>query len=296
MPLKNPYQLPSMNALVCFEAAARHSSFKQAAEEMRVTPAAVSHQIKALEAELGQSLFTRRTRGVELTEKGALLFVALQRGFDWISGAVMQMSGRDETVDLTICSTMAVSSLWLTPKISAFWRNHPQIRIAQMVSETPVRGRHWDINVFYGEPEDDFCDYRELFRDRILAVGSSEFASRQGIGSLHDLHDAPLIDSNAENAHWTDWADWFSALGQPAPGGRLLSVNNYMIAVQTAMDGMGAVLGWEGLLKRQLREGTLIPLVPESVPASVGFYLRVHPRASAEARLFADWLAEAPAI
>ena len=79
--VQRPYDLSSINALICFEAAARNLSFKTAAQEMNVTPAAISHQIKALETDLGISLFTRRNRGVELTEKGAYLLFALQRGF-----------------------------------------------------------------------------------------------------------------------------------------------------------------------------------------------------------------------
>ncbi|TGT51825.1 LysR family transcriptional regulator, partial [Mesorhizobium sp. M2E.F.Ca.ET.166.01.1.1] len=78
--MPRPYDLPSMTALICFEAAARNESFKTAARELNVTPAAVSHQIKALESDLKCDLFLRRSRGVELTEKGAFLFVALQRG------------------------------------------------------------------------------------------------------------------------------------------------------------------------------------------------------------------------
>src|SRR5262245_22939938 len=81
---KRTYDLPATNALVSFEAAARHGGFKNAATELNVTPAAVSHQIKALEIDLGCSLFLRRSRGVELTEKGAFLFVAIRRGFEAI--------------------------------------------------------------------------------------------------------------------------------------------------------------------------------------------------------------------
>ncbi|MQX29741.1 LysR family transcriptional regulator, partial [Sinorhizobium meliloti] len=80
--MPRPYEFSSMTALVCFDAAARNASFKKAAQEMNVTPAAISHQIKALEMDLKCSLFLRHHRGVELTEKGALLFVVIQRGFE----------------------------------------------------------------------------------------------------------------------------------------------------------------------------------------------------------------------
>ena len=82
--MPRPYDFSSMTALICFEAAARNASFKAAAQEMNVTPAAVSHQIKALEQDLGCALFIRRHRGVELTERGAVLLVSLQRSFETI--------------------------------------------------------------------------------------------------------------------------------------------------------------------------------------------------------------------
>ena len=125
--MARPYDLSSINALICFEAAGRNMSFKDAAAELNVTPAAVSHQIKALEADIGSALFIRRNRGVELTEKGAFLLVALQRGFETISDAVIQLRDQHETVDVTIRTTTAVSSLWLMPKIAAFWKIYPNI-------------------------------------------------------------------------------------------------------------------------------------------------------------------------
>ncbi|SFY45505.1 regulatory helix-turn-helix protein, lysR family [Paracoccus pantotrophus] len=133
--MPNPHDFASMTALICFEAAARNMSFKAAAQEMNVTPAAISHQIKALERNLGCALFIRRHRGVELTEKGAFLLVALQRGFETISDAVSRLRDRPDAVDVTIRTTTAVSALWLTPKITAFWKIHPGITVSQIISD-----------------------------------------------------------------------------------------------------------------------------------------------------------------
>lgn len=281
-----------MTALVCFEAAARQLSFKQAASEMNVTPAAISHQMKALEADLGCALFTRRSKGVELTEKGALLFVSLQRGFETISEVVSQIRDRPETVDITIRSTTAFSSLWLTPKISAFWKVYPAFTIAQIVSDVATGANRCDLSIHYGNPEDDHGEYRMLFQDRIIAAGTPRFAAQHAISSIDDLLKAPLIHSSGEENGWTNWPIWFSSLQQPAPKGRNFYVNNYMIALQTARDDIGAVLGWSGLIKKLMREGELIQLVPESIPSPVAFHLKIHPRASAKARIFADWLVD----
>ncbi|KRW93902.1 LysR family transcriptional regulator [Paracoccus sp. MKU1] len=289
--MPRPYDFSSMTALICFEAAARNAGFKAAAQELNVTPAAISHQIKALERDLGCAVFLRRHRGVELTEKGAFLLVAVQRGFETISDTVSRLRDRPDAVDVTIRTTTAVSALWLTPKITAFWKIHPGITVSQIVSDVPgSAGRH-DIGIGYAVPGDDGGEWREIFRDRILAYGTPSFAREHGIAGVGDLLRAPLIHMNDDNA-WTSWADWFRELGHPPPFGRSLFVNNHMIALQAAEDDVGAVLGWEGLMARILQGGRLVSLVPESIPSPAAFSLRLSPRASARARLFADWLVQ----
>lgn len=288
--MPRPYDFSSMTALICFEAAARNSSFKKAAQEMSVTPAAVSHQIKALETDLGCSLFLRRHRGVELTEKGAFLFLAIQRGFEAISEAVTQLRDQPEAVDVTIGTTTAVSSLWLTPKISAFWKLHPAITVSQIVSDVPLRTSRCDLSIHYGNPREDGVEYRKIFQDHIVALGTPGFAAEHGITGLDDLLKVPLVHSSGEETDWTTWADWFAALARPVPKGRGFHVNNHMIALQAAQDDVGAVLGWDGLVESLMAEGRLVKLVPASVPSPMAFYLKIHPRASSKARLFADWL------
>ena len=288
--MPRPYDFGPMTALVSFEAAARHGSFKLAATETNVTPAAISHQIKALEADLGCALFLRRHRGVELTEQGAFLLVALQRGFETISDAVAQLRDRPQAVDVTIRVTTAVSALWLTPKITAFWRIHPAITVSQIVSDVPAAKGFGDISIGYLTESPGPGESRELFRDRIIAVGTPRFAASHAIRSLSDVAQVPLVHTNHEAHQWTSWADWFTALGGPAPTGRGLFVNNHMIALQAAQDDVGAVLAWDGLMTDLLAQERLVKLVPEDIPSSVPFRLVIHPRASARARLFANWL------
>lgn len=290
--MPRPYDFSSMTALICFEAAARNASFKAAAQEMNVTPAAVSHQIKALEQDLGCALFIRRHRGVELTERGAVLLVSLQRSFETISDTVSRLRDRPDAVDVTIRTTTAVSALWLTPKITAFWKIHPRITVSQIISDVAGASSRHDISIGYATPEGNGDDWREIFRDRILAYGTPRFALDHAIRGVRDLLTAPLVHMSDDRSGWIGWGDWFRELGLPQPSGRSFFVNNHMIALQAAEDDVGAVLGWEGLMTRAVQGGRLVALVPEGIPSPVAFSLRLNPRASAKARLFADWLVQ----
>lgn len=286
-----PYDLPSLGDLACFEAAARNLSFKMASTELNVTPAAVSHRIKALENELGQPLFNRQYRGVELTEAGALLFVSLQRGFETISGTVQRIRSRHDRSGVSIAATTAMSGLWLTPRLAAFWKEHPGVAISQLIQDDR-KPQDVDLSIHYGDPEAEDDETRVLFSDRILALGTEQFAETWGITRLADLSDVPLIHTQSGVNPYTEWSEWFATLDRPAPRGPGFHLNNYLISLQAAEDHIGAVLGWEGLLGGYLDSGRLLQLVPDSMPSPHPFYLRIHARASANARLFADWLAE----
>lgn len=286
--MARPYDLPTMTSLVCFEAAARKLSFKEAAAELNVTPAAVSHQIKGLEDELGVPLFRRQHRGVDLTTTGAYLFVALQRGFEGMSDAIREIRGPAEAEDVVIQATTAVSAFWLTPQIAAFWKVQPDIAVSQVVSDIPLPGGRADLSIHYGAMPEDDDRCRLLFHDDIIAVGAPALAMR--LTSIADLLEAPLIHLVAEETDWTGWPDWFAALGRAAPTGRRIGVNSHMIALQLARDGAGAVLGWTGLIGPLLDSGELVQLVPDRVPSPQVFYLRTHSRASARAQVFRDWL------
>lgn len=287
---KRPYDLPPMNALVAFEAAARHVSFKAAARELNVTPAAISHQVKALEQELRVGLFSRHHRGVELTETGAYLLVALQRGFETMGDAVDQLRRRSRRASVTIRVTTAVSSLWLTPKLANFWRSHPDISVAQLVSDTEEEPVDCDLSIHYGKMPRDGSRCSILFHDRIMALGSPRFAARHRIDCADDLAQVPLIHFDSNVAGWTDWQEWLGALGYRGPINQSHRVNNYVIALQAARDDMGAVLGWVGLTHSHLESGQLVSLLPAKMEIAEDFYVKIQPRASDRALLVHDWL------
>ncbi|MBO9449292.1 LysR family transcriptional regulator [Tropicibacter sp. R16_0] len=287
---KRPYDLPPLSALSSFEAAARHESFKSAAQELNVTPAAISHQVKALEAELGQQLFHRHQRGVELSETGQMLQLTLQRGFEQISTMVTQLRQDSQTRAVTIGATTAVSSLWLTPRLARFWKRHGNIAVTQNVSDTDHAQTGCNLSIHYGDMTRDNGDCRPLFRDRIAALASPAFAAEHAVDALADLAHLPLIHLNASDERWTDWRTWCAALDYDGPIGEGLRVNNYTIALQAAQDDMGVVLGWNALTAPLVQSGALVPLLPQDIAAPLDFYIKTHASANERAILLRDWL------
>ncbi|MEH0075214.1 LysR family transcriptional regulator [Pannonibacter sp. Pt2] len=287
--MPKPYNLPPLGDLACFEVAARHLSFKRASAELNVTPAAVSHRIKTLEQELGQHLFVRHYRGVELTEAGALLFVALQRGLERISEGVSRIRNGPVRSGVSIAATTAVSTLWLTPRLAGFFALRPDITLSQVVQDGAAP-EGVDLSIHYGDPSEVADETVVLMQGRILALGTRQFDERHQIRTLKDLARAPLIHTRSDQPGWTTWRDWFGALAGTEPQGPGFSLNNYLVSLQAAEDHIGAVLGWDALVEDHLQTGRLVPLVPEALASPWPFYLRIHGPASEDARLLANWL------
>lgn len=282
--------LPSMTALVAFEAAARREGFKLAAADLNVTPAAVSQQIKALEQELGLALFHRNHRGVVLTESGAHLFRAIRKGFDGIAQTIEFLRQTAETGDVGIEVTTAVSAFWLTPHLTRFWREHPEVTVAQTVTDTRQSSRPCDLKIYYGGLADEPGDVRLLFRDWISVLASPGFLREHGPVSLDMLARLPVIHMSAEDRRWLDWLQWAQMTGYRGGFGPGVRVNNYAIATQVAEDGLGLILGWEQLLKRPLDTGRLVRVLLERIEAPHAFYIAARSGASARALLLRDWL------
>ena len=270
--VRRKYDLPSLKMLGTFEAAARMGSFKDAAEDLGVTPGAVSHQVRGLENDLGMTLFIRQSRSVDLTSEGRALFEVVNKSLGEIDQTLRKLRALSETGQVSIGSTTAVSSLWLTPKIAQFWREHGDIQINQQVRDRPFRRPlDLDLTIEYAvEPPSEPAHV--LFEDRLLPLCSPDF-KMQHIQSLEALSQAPLIHLDARETNWTSWPNWFAAQGFTGELASRHRVNNYTIALQLARDGMGVVLGWKGLVDPLLRDGRLVPLTAFEIDAPGKFYL-----------------------
>lgn len=287
------YNLPALSTLAAFEAAARNLSFKNAAQELNVTPGAVSHQVKALERELDATLFERKYRGVVLTSDGLLLFSSLEKAFFGVGATLTQIrKSRIEDV-VTIGSTSAVSSLWLTSAVTRFWRGNGHISVNQIVSDSPFAATvEPDLIIRYGRDLNGNLDHCELYRDVLVPVCSPQLATQITDISLEYLGHQRLIHLDADDVRWTSWQSWFSALGYEGgvvPG---IRVNNYTIALQAAQDGAGIVLGWKRLIAPLLESGKLVVIGKHVLEAPNRFYIASKPEKQLDdcAVKLRDWL------
>ena len=268
------YKLPPLTSLATFETAARHRSFKGAAEELGVTPGAVSHQIKFLETELGLSLFNRKHHGNNLTDHGESLFAALQSSFAAVSSTLANLRRSSSDTEVTISATTAVSGLWLTPRLSQFWKEHPEIPVNQHVTDNPdSQGVAVDLEICYGFVENESTQKHTLFHDELVPVCSPNFASQNPNPSVEELAQMPLIHLRAKDKNWSNWFSWFTALGHKGKISHGTHVNNYMIALQAASDDTGIVLGWRHLCKPKFDTGELVILGDTSIPAPSAIYI-----------------------
>ena len=288
------YDLPSLNALAAFEAAARHLSLTRAADELNVTPGAVSKQVKTLEDQIGRPLFLRLHRALELTPEGEAVFHSLKDAFERVSGAIRQVGQGGSPRSVTIATTMAFAQLWLMPRLGDFWTAQQDIVIDHIISDrNQETGRPGiDLRVRYGDgswPEETSA---LLFGDSIMAVAAPGFLARHKVKSAQDLASLPLLSVEGVDWTWTTWADFLRAAGAPH---RRLSVrrfNSYVIALQAAQAGQGVALGWASLVRPLIERKLLAQAGPAVISAPQSFYLTWSARQplKQEAQVLRDWL------
>jgi LysR family glycine cleavage system transcriptional activator len=288
--------LPPLNALRAFEAIARHLSFAKAAEELHVTPAALSHQIRGLEQEVGP-LFHRRTRAIELTETGRLLYPGLHAGFESVRNALAQLDRTREGRVLVVTATPGLVAKWLMPRLWRFLRAHPDIdaRVAATMKIVDFNAEGVDLGIRLSKRVDPDLHTEKLFDDTMLPVCSPRLVE-QGLHRAADLARFPLIHYDfATSMHappvWTDWFPLAGLQGADAPT-RGLRVSAADHALEAAVSGAGVALSHKLIASDDVHAGRLVtPFGPE-LPLASGYYF-VCPKGHEtrpKVRAFRDWL------
>jgi LysR family glycine cleavage system transcriptional activator len=309
------YRLPPLNSLRVFEAAARHLSFKEAANELNITQAAVSHQVKSLEEYLGVELFRRSGRGVQLTEAARACLPRLREGFDALAAAVELIRERGAETDLMITAPPVFTARWLMPRLADFAKREPKIEVRVVASSKMVDAGALDSAALVGNLDlrDDTSgveihlglgEYPGYRADRLFGVSMVVVASPElvkGEAALRqpaDLARHVLLHDDAMDlvAHGNAWQKWLEAAGVAdrvdAAHGPHFSSN--ILSLEAASQKLGVALALRPLVDADIASGRLVAPFPVELKPLGAYYL-VCPEVIAErpaVAVFRKWLLE----
>ena len=272
--------IPSLTALVEFEAVARLRSFTHAASELGVTQAAVSRQIRLLEELLGVRLLDRLHRTTLPTSEGEALYGVVSEAMGKIAGVFDRLStGVEDNEELVLATTAAFSHFRLMPSLARLKRLHPnlRVRLTTTMFTGDLRHNEVDAEVRWGNGKwSDGTSYL-LFDEHVFPVCSPAWRDEYGVPeSLEALANMTLIADDPTSEGWLTWAEWFRAMGaQPARLNYGMRTCLYTDAVQAARLGQGVALGWGRLLHEHLASGELVRLTSASLPLRDAYYMVV---------------------
>jgi LysR family transcriptional regulator, glycine cleavage system transcriptional activator len=293
-----PGRLPPLNALRAFEAVARHLSMKRAADELHVTPAAVSHQIKGLERHLGVALFRRLNRALLLTDEGQLCLPGVREGFERLAHAMDPLSARERRRVLVASVAPSFATRWLVPRLDRLAAAHPdlELRITAEMEMADFRRDDVDVGIRFGPGNYPGLRSDKLFSDTVMPMCNPDrVAGRAPPRKPADLVRYPLLhdDSLGKDAAAIDWASWLKAAGVDDPNPHRGSHFNHSDhALQAAINGLGVVLGRRALAEGDMAEGRLVAPFELHLPLTFSYYL-VCPELMADRPkvvAFRDWL------
>lgn len=254
-------RLPPLTALRAFEAAARHLSFAKAADELNVTPAALSFQIKSLEEHLGEPVFKRLNRAIELTEVGKLMVPGAREGFEALTASWRSARRYVDKNHLTVTAGPAFTAKWLAPRLYEFAQAHPEIELRFSAALRIMDFARDDIDVairFGRDPGEPGVYAFDLAEDWVIPVATPEIAKT--LKDPQDLYDASLIvdQSILFLNPQPSWATWFATQGLEPPTRFGPQFSQADHAVDAALAGVGVVLGRRSLVIKDLAEGRLV--------------------------------------
>lgn len=291
-------RLPSLNALRAFEASARQRSFSRAAEELHVTPAAISHQIKGLEEFLGAGLFRRAKGTLMLTEAGQRLLPGVRKGFDAFREAMENFGVYDKTGPLNVTMTPSIAAKWLIPRLEHFNRQHPEIdiRITTTLEMIDYVREGVEIGIRYGRGNYPGLVTELLLTSEVspvcspqLLAGSKPLKRPEDLAHFTLLHDeSPLHDETHPY-----WAMWLRAAGVgDVDATHGLRFDNASSSLSAAIEGVGVALGRSALVDKDIAAGRLVRPFELRLPSEFGYYV-VYPEQNlkrAKVAVFRDWL------
>jgi len=309
-----PYRLPPLSSLRAFEAAARHLSFKNAAQELSVTPTAISHQIKTLEDYLNQELFVRLTRSLELTPQGEAMLPKVREGLECFAAAVESAAAHPAQGRLIVMVPPSFATRWLVPRLRSFALAAPNLRL-QVIRDLsaidgfpPERGgpfesvdlREEDSMVVIRFGHGDYPGYQveRMFGSDYIAVCSPKLLQGEhALRTPQDMRQQVLLyDDTASEWAGPSWDEWFRLAGVEPPENLAVQAGPHFsdsgMVYVAALDGLGVALASKPLVATALSQGRLVAPFDISVAQTFAYYL-VTPKATANRTAvlaFRQWL------
>jgi len=279
-----------ISAIRAFEAAARTGSFRDAANELHLTPSAISHAIRKLEGMMSTTLFERSARSVRLTPAGENLMRHAGAAFDNLRRGIEEVAGRGPQLLRVHCAP-SFAAQWLAPRLGRFIKAEPrlEVRLAASAENARFGNDDFDLDIVYGQPRAEGVEIVSLGEETITPLCSPEIARK--IRKPKDLFSQVLIRSEVKQVQWHQW---FVANGLESPAIHGMRLDRSFLAIAMASSGLGVTLESTRLAEREIATGRLIaPLAGRSVDIRyVGHHL-VFPRSSRErraVRAFTDWI------
>ncbi len=281
-------KIPSLAALRAFEAAARCQSFSSAARELNVTPAAVAHHVRGLEADFSESLIVRKGRGVAVTTSGQILAEHLQSGFATIAEGVDLLRSQRENRPLNVAVTPAFAANWLMPRIGAFWTKHPDVslNINPSTNLVDLRKDGFDMAIRYGDGQWPNVISEILTDGDFWVVARPDLIGDRKVRCLPDVVDLPWVMESTmlerRNIVEREGVD-FEKID-------LTLLNTNGLVLSAVASGLGVTLQPKSLVERQVEVGELAKIC-EVNQDGLGYYIVVQPdRNPPGLRAFQKWL------
>jgi LysR family glycine cleavage system transcriptional activator len=285
-------KLPPLNSLRAFEAAARHLSFTRAADELFVTQAAISHQVKGLEEYLGHSLFKRLPRNLALTSQGEALMPVLADAFDDMANAVISLKQEKAGSVLNVRLAPSFAAKWLSPRLKEFWRLYPEIDLCLFHAHNAVDFEREDIDlaVTYGRGDWKGVESTPIIKLDFFPVASPTWVANNGpLIKPEQLLDVTLLHDAGPHA-WNEWLRQAGVKGINNKRGTTIDDTNVLI--QTAIDGQGVALGSTPFVEDHLASGRLVTVFDQVLITDYAYYV-VCPKTNLQrpdVKAFKEWL------
>lgn len=292
-------RLPPLNALRAFEAAARHLNFSRAADELSVTPGAVSQQIQNLEDYVGAALFKRTPKGLLLTDAAQTALPALREAFDRLAEAASLLTAAVDGRRLTLTAAPSFAAKWLVPRLGKFEEAHPQVDVwlSAGMEVVDFATGEVDLAIRYGSGRYPGLEVMRLLSETVIPVASPELLAHNPLNDPADLANHILLHDGSPDADDScpDWAMWLAARGiKNVDGNRGPRFNQSSLVIEAAVNGRGVALAKQTLAQADIDAGRLI--APLQIATAVDFaYYVVHPKTKGrlpQVKAFVSWLQE----